>query len=425
MAIHDTVNAATALINAGRAVFGDASNGKLPSGSQVADAYRNIRKLGRSIKDTTTNSLTGYTDMATVRARIYLDALVANDPIMKDLVLRIHQQYVAMIIVALHLQKLVTKGQSVRQLLNVVRSSVDLESFVDIEELLNESIVDLEDYSLEVMSDTARRSIGQSPASAPGSSPEETQKQKDAKTLARTVGAGSNVSMKDMKIADPSIPVGQMIPIEFTNPDNDKIKIQMTINVVMAPTVVPAQIAPMFITKSADPGFMKRLVQWRVGELSFWRDLVFCVDKIEAQTKAARADTNGAYRQFLAETAKKDRDQLTNLLNQAHGESSSQLASKNIANTVLVFSEETVKAAKAETGIDLHKDADRHRYFVETYAMIIAIVDPFHRQVTLYQNGISGGSDLSYDAIKISGGKDDTDITKLLALMNAGRPARF
>lgn len=422
MAIHDTVNAATALINAGRAVFGDASNGTLPSGNQVADAYRNIRKLGRSIKDTTTNSLTGYTDMATVRARIYLDALVANDPIMKDLVLRIHQQYVAMIIVALHLQKLVTKGQSVRQLLNVVRSSVDLESFVDIEELLNESIVDLEDYSLEVMSDTARRSIGKGPAA---SSRGVTPTSPASSVVGAAVGAGGNVSMKDMKIADPSIPVGQMIPIEFTNPDNDKIKIQMTINVVMAPTIVPAQIAPMFITKSADPGFMKRLVQWRVGELSFWRDLVFCVDKIEAQTKAARADTNGAYRQFLAETAKKDRDQLTNLLNQAHGETSSQLASKNIANTVLIFSEETVKAAKAETGIDLHKDADRHRYFVETYAMIIAIVDPFHRQVTLYQNGIAGGSDLSYDAIKISGGKDDTDITKLLALMNAGRPARF
>lgn len=416
MAIHDTVNAATALINAGRAVFGDVSTGTLPNGRQVTDAYKNIRALGKSIQDTATNSLTGYTDMATIRSRIYIDGSVATDPIIKDLVMRIHQMYIAMIIVALHLQRLVTKGHSVRQLLNVVRSSVDLESFIDIEELLNEKIIDLEAYTLEVMSDTARRSIGRGPAPVAG-----TGVQQDAD---KPIGIG-NVSAKDMKLADPSIPVGQMIPIEFTNPDNDKIKIQMTINVVMAPTIIPAQIAPMFITKNADPGFMKRVVQWRVGELSFWRDLIFCVDKIEAQTKAAKADTNGAYRQFLADTARKDRDQLTNLLNQAHGETSSQLASKNIANSVLIFSEETVKAAKAETGIDLHKESDRKRYFVETYAMIIAIVDPFHRQVTLYQNGISGGSDLSFDSIKISGGKDDTDITKLMALMSAGRPARF
>lgn len=409
MSIYSTASAATALWTTAQRVFNATANGNMPSAADAKSSLLAGRDLYRNARSTMQNSLTAYTSMTTIRSRVYIDGSISGLPVIKDLLVCLQNLYVSNILNALHLNKMITEGHSVRQLLNVVRTSVDLENYVDTIAALDAAIEEVDTISaMEAMTNKGRASIGLPPKSPNGKAP---------------VVPDFDTHKNDAVQA--SLPIGQSIPITFTNPTNPQIHVKMMLNVVLAPTIIPPAIATAFITRNVGASFWKRYTQWKVGELAFWRDLVFCIDRAESQMKAAKSDKGGTFAQFLRETAQKDRDTITNLLNQAASESGSQLASKNIANTILIFSEDTVKAAKAETGIDLHKDADRNRYFTETYAMIIAIVDPFHNLVTLYLNGVPGKSQNTFDAFKPAGKKDDNDLVKLMGILAQGRVPRF
>lgn len=409
MAVHDIANAATALYDVARRVFDSTSQGGGVSSGDVRSAYRAGRKLVGGINDTFTNSLTKYTDATTIRSRVFIDGTISQEPVIKDMLPCLHWAYVAMINTALHLQKMIVKGQSVRTMLNVVRTSVDIEEFVDLE-----NIIDAQILAFEALSPAARRGAGMAPPPPAPKPP-----------------AQDALSGVDLKPADPSIPIGQMIPVTFANPDNPKVTATIMVNVVMMPAIMSPSLAVKFITRNVTASFAQRYLMWRVGELAFWRDLVARVDVIEDQIHTARNDKTGTFAMFLAETAKKDRDTLANVINQAGGidgwanaAAAGNMASKNIANTVMIFSEDTVRAAKAQTGFDMHKDSDRARYFAETYTMIIAIVDPYHHIVTLYMNGVPGKSENSYDSFKKKK-HDDNDLKALVSLLTAGRPIKF
>lgn len=425
MAVHDIANAATALYDVAKRVFDSTSTGGSVSSGDVRSAYRAGKKLVGGINDTFTNSLTKYTDATTIRSRVFIDGTIAQEPVIKDMLPALHWAYVAMINTALHLQKMIVKGQSVRTMLNVVRTSVDVEEFVDLESILDDQIAAFEVIALNPTS--GMKGYSSSTGGFPGSN-----KKSDTTKKLSTAGLkAEELSNVDLKPADPSIPIGQMIPVTFANPDNPSVTATIMVNVVMTPAIMSPALAVKFITRNVTASFAQRYLMWRVGELSFWRDLIARVDVIEDQIHTAKADKTGTFALFLAETAKKDRDTLANVINQAggidgwaHAAAAGNMASKNIANTVMIFSEDTVRAAKAETGFDMHKDSDRARYFSETYTMIIAIVDPYHHIVTLYMNGVPGKSENSYDSFKKKK-HDDNDLKALVALLTAGRPIKF
>ena len=79
--------------------------------------------------------------------------------------------------------------------------------------------------------------------------------------------------------------------------------------------------------------------------------------------------------------------------------------SMNLANTVMVFSEDTIAQAKADSGIDLHRAADRAKYFKSTYTMMIGIFDPIHQRVTTYFNGLDGELNVPYADYRRKDGK--------------------
>ena len=76
----------------------------------------------------------------------------------------------------------------------------------------------------------------------------------------------------------------------------------------------------------------------------------------------------------------------------------------------MIFTEESVAQAKADSGIDLHNAKDRQRYFRDVYAMILVIVDTMHQRITIYFNGIDGELDCSYNDFRPKDSKFDPNM---------------
>lgn len=161
----------------------------------------------------------------------------------------------------------------------------------------------------------------------------------------------------------------------------------------MTPSLIPADVAPRFIDMNVAPDTWQRWTQMRAGELTFWKDFVLHRDLIRRQRAIIKDPKKAAaFSDFLKTVAKKDK--------YAIDDASDRLGSRqsqNLANSVIILSEDAIAQAKADSGIDLHNERDRVRYFRETYVMILVAVDPLHQRVTIYFNGIDGEINASYN----------------------------
>jgi hypothetical protein len=207
----------------------------------------------------------------------------------------------------------------------------------------------------------------------------------------------NGVSVKSVNTSDNRIgPMGELFEVTLTNPENTNASVKVPVFIQMQPSLIPHQIAPRFVDMQVQPSVWQRWTQMRAGELSFWKDFVFKVDVLNAKKNVVK-DPNAAsaMRNYLSTISKKDMYAL--------GDASSKKSvtrSANLANSVVILSEETIAQAKADSNIDLHREADRQRYFRDTYTMLIAIVDTIHQRVTIYFNGIDGELDVSYNEFR-------------------------
>jgi hypothetical protein len=143
----------------------------------------------------------------------------------------------------------------------------------------------------------------------------------------------------------------------------------------------------------------------RAGELSFWKDFVAGMDLLADKRRWARNDKSGEMSEFIQLLAKKNISRFKKLWSVLSRDKTRH--STNLANTVMVLSEDTVQQVKRKTGYDLHRPDNLQNYFSDTMSLMIFIVNPEYRTVRLYLNGIDGATDYNYDAFKPKGAKQD------------------
>lgn len=382
----------------------------MPSVTQVAAAATTFLDAASAVLDKaltpTQLSLTQYTKPTTALSRVYIDGTVASEPVLPDLIRSLHVAYCGLIINAIHLNTLVTGGKTVREMLNVVATEAD-EPYVDI----GAEFQAMEAYHVrdpdEMASDDVMASV-----SLAYMKNQMGQKPKDGKSAA----------VSDITPAPTGlVPVGRTIQVTLTNPDNERASVQVALTIQMAPYIVPGAFAYELIGLNAQPSFSQRVMQWKAGELSFFRDLILGIDLTEKRAAMIRADKDGTLADFFAHQVRKDVATTKNTLRHLAGKS----VSHNIANSVLVFSEETVLKAKAEYNFDIHRSGDRARYFQTVYAMIIAVINQEFGRVTLYFNGIDVGGTYHFQDFKTSKGDSALDLLKALNDIGKGRAPRI
>lgn len=356
-------------------------------------------------------SLPTYIKPLRLCSRVYIDEGVYSDPVITDVIKTVHTQYAAFVLTALQMNQFVTRGKNVQDMLKVVATE-DNEIHLPV----------VEGFFGGPLKAGKRAWDEEKKAPTPSVLTKEEKEKEDFEKHGRhEKAAGQAPTGKIVSLAgDNHVPAGKLLEVTLTNPENDKASVTVNLMVQLAPYKVPAQIAVEFLVKDVIPAFYQRMLMWRTGEISFWRDLVAMSDVVERRERLRRMDPTGIIDDVLSkqQTARK---RVFDNLNVHKAE-----RARNIANSVLIFSRETVQRAKAMTGIDITNPAARDKYFATAFAMMIVVVDTVYNQVTFYYNGIDDAATFSFDQMSVgSKGGGGLDLVSVMNALNQGRGPRF
>lgn len=241
-----------------------------------------------------------------------------------------------------------------------------------------------------------------------------------------------SVSMEaknDIEIASEvtNLCVGKLINVEICVPptegdaegeakgDGKGKTVVLPINVRMLVKPVGTDSITHLATAQAEEiGLIERYHQWRSGRISFIRDLIFCRDLIHEHRRALLQDGSGVMQEIMRRVANSKKFGLL-----------TRNPSLATASNVFVFSETSIKEVERKLNGRMSNPRVRAKVFENTYAMIIAVVDRNYEMVTVYVDGCSDSTDISFSQLKQLGGQskgpDIADILK--AVQNSQAPS--
>lgn len=394
------MNHLSGIINAAASVLGvtpgmsNIDKAKLAGrlGASAALKARDLNRIGGAI-----TQISGQT---TIISRVFIEESLTEEMVLPNLMKTIHEWYAAQIVAALHLSKMVTETQAVQDVLSLVNDG-RLSQTTLTDNILKRA-AGQESFLSNYLGEAAFEAMGPQFMSVKEASrlAERNQTLEAENDNLRKPFDNAHIGIKSVNASDNRIgPMGELFEVTLSNPKDPSVSTKIPIFVQMQPSLVPHAIAPRFIDLNVQPTIWHRWTQMRAGERSFWQAFVSMKDMMDRKRAIIKNPQYAkAMADYLSTITKKDTYAADDL-----GKSfqeTKNTRSSNLANSVMVFSEETVEQAKAESNIDLHREADRRRYFRDTYTMIVAIVDTIHQRVTIYFNGIDGELDVSYNEFR-------------------------
>lgn len=210
--------------------------------------------------------------------------------------------------------------------------------------------------------------------------------------------------------------VGKLINVSITvdGSGGDPKTVNIPVSIRLSPAFLPDDtISHIFTHRKLDTGIVERFHAWRNGRIDFIRDGIFCQDLINEYRRAAIKDRTGT---------------LNEIVRRVNNARTFGLLTKNpslaTASNVYVLTDRAAKAIEAKTGLRFNNAKNREKLFEDTYAMIVAVVNPDWGQVTLYFNGISSASTFSIRSLK-SGKDKGPDIADIMKSLFEGTAPSF
>lgn len=183
---------------------------------------------------------------------------------------------------------------------------------------------------------------------------------------------------------------------------------------LMVSSIPSDAIARIMTYKNQDLSLIERIHSARSGRIEFIKDLIFCQDLINEYKKANIQDPTNA----LAEITRR-----------ANNAKKWGLATRNpslvAASSLFVISSSVAREIESKLGGKLESARIREKAFENTYAMIVAVVDPEWETVTFYTRGIARGTTVGFKELEGKTKGSGPDIGDILKAMTSGQPPSF
>jgi hypothetical protein len=162
----------------------------------------------------------------------------------------------------------------------------------------------------------------------------------------------------------------------------------------------------------------ERAFGFKLGELKFWKDIVFATDLIDEHKKAMLADKTGVYKEIMNRRAAGHANDARAFFDEGH-------LSVGTASSLVVTTRQTIKDLETVLGGKWSDFNVRQKVFDRSYLMIVAVADPDYDHVTFYYRGIELPTELSVKDIKKAGKDSNADIMALMQALQQGSAPRF
>lgn len=219
-------------------------------------------------------------------------------------------------------------------------------------------------------------------------------------------------SVELLKAAD-QLSVGKAMEVNFSSKGEQRtILVNARLMVKLATSDALANILTI---GSVDNSVKERYHRWRAGDLDMIKDLIFCRDIYVNHRNALVADNTGYYAQAKA-AAKSNK--ISAILS----------ANPSVANysSIFIISQETVNKIERATGYKLSNFQQREKIFGKCFAMMIAVVEPKWKDVTIYHHSINRPTTVSFKDMKSIGkGGSGDEVNQVLEAYRIGDAPKF
>lgn len=229
-------------------------------------------------------------------------------------------------------------------------------------------------------------------------------------------GSPSFEASKEVVLEDIGLGVGKIMEIKLTN-GNAKDGSETTVMTLVranAVTIDEDVMVDILSIGARNSTFKERYYQLKSGEISFWRDLVFCEDLIRAERRVLMADKKGILKEISKRRSKN-----------TVATAMTGRVSIGEASSVWVFSKASRMEVEANTGYKISDYRNRSRMFEETTAIMMIEIDPQYDVITIYQRGINIPMELNMSELKRADKALSGDFNKILESLLKGSLPSF
>lgn len=231
--------------------------------------------------------------------------------------------------------------------------------------------------------------------------------EKYAKVEEASTSMSATKDMTKMVTDVTNLAVGKIIEVTITE-GNQSARIPVSIRLRV--TSMPADVmTETLAVGGVDVTAGSRWKAWRAGELRFWADLVLAQDRIDAHRNAIRKDQSGYYNAVASRATK-------NLGVELMGGG----PSLGTASSIIVMTEQTKKELERKIGGRLSDYKTRQGIFINTYSMLMAVVDPDFETVTIYHRGIELPTELTAKYLQSASKGTGPDVAEILKAYQLG-----
>lgn len=225
---------------------------------------------------------------------------------------------------------------------------------------------------------------------------------------------GSKVSSDEhVKLQDAAnLAVGKLLSVSIKE-NGQEANVDVAIRLKVKTTGTDA-IVNIMLGKAIDTSARTRKLQYDVGELQFWKDIIFCSDVIAAERKGMLADHDGTIEKLANRRSK----------NRLSGFLSGEMSVNN-ASAMMVVSTTTARRMEQAMNGELKKFKDRERMFENTLSMILMVVDTEWEQITIYHRSIEEPTKLSVKELKSLNKGTGPDVAEILKAYQMGNSPQF
>lgn len=205
--------------------------------------------------------------------------------------------------------------------------------------------------------------------------------------------------------------VGKVLEVSISeNGQEAKIPVTVRCRVTSMPSDVMVETLAV---GGVDVSARARWRKFRAKELSFWSDIVLASDRIDAHRNALRKDSSGYYAAVYNRAS-------NNLKAEVMGGG----PSVGTASSIIVMTQATAKELEQKIGAPISDYKTRQGIFINTFSILIAVLDPEWEEITIYHRGIEMPTKLKATQLSTSARGNGPDVAEILKAYQLGSAPR-
>jgi hypothetical protein len=408
--------------------------------NKIGNVFHMIDYVISEADERTSASLINYIKSTYITSTCFIMRNLAQEDVLKDILSNLYSLYAGFILTAVNLDSQITQSKTVKESFALVTTEnlhdLKHQRFVSIndqlksihpdfnpvvenpaDDLRNTELLHLDEETqaaYEHWNNPKLNTLIDADKLLREASKAFEEEKKKAEKASNTSASNTKNSIVDINKNTP-LPSGRLLDVTFNNIYGKPIHIYL--NLILTPIFVPEDLFDAFVKFQYPTTMKNRWLQWKSGEISFWKDFILEMDIRKEQRIARKRDKTNILSEMFKER---------NSNNVQHWKKVSTHSNRqNIANTILVVSKDHFEFSCKKAHIKFENANVRAKFFSTSMCLMMVVVDLDYSTATFYYNGLDKYGTYTFPQLQQAAKSDKSDLMDIMKLFSQGIAPRI